>query len=99
MTRDEQNDLILNIINSDFAKTLLTIMITAVTFSYFIFAGASDIKSQIKEVQHKIELNNVAIENRLKNVEDRQERDYKAFNEIFVKKSDLSNIKDYKGTK
>lgn len=89
MTRDEQNDLILNMINSDFAKTLLTIMITTITFSYFVYSSTSDIKNQIKEVQHKIELNNTTIEYRLKNVEDRQDRDYKWFNETFIKKSDL----------
>lgn len=89
----EQNEAVMGLLTSDFAKTLVSILITTITFSYFVFSSTTDIKNQVKEVQHKIELQNATIEYRLKNIEDRQDRDYKEINEKFVKKLDLKNIK------
>lgn len=93
MTREQQNNLVTDILTSDFAKTLLTIFITVASFSYFVISSANDIKSQIKEVQYKIELQNISFNSELKNIKDKQDRDYKYFNEVFVRKSDLNQYK------
>lgn len=88
---NEENELVAKLLKSDFIKTLVAIVMTTLSMSYFIFSATNSLKDSIRDMQYKIELNNQSVIFRLKNIEERQERDFKYINDNFVKKSDLKN--------
>lgn len=80
------NDLITKVLNSDLIKVILALLIFIATMSWKLSDAKNDITKAINTLEHKIEIQNIQIENRLKNLEEKQDRDFKFIIENFQRK-------------
>ena len=96
MTNPQPNQeelLILKLLNSQLAKTLMIITITVVGFSYSVVNAKNDLQKSISELNYKIDLQNTQIKYELKEIKTRQEADYRYLTENYVKRTELNKIK------
>jgi len=89
MTNGNQDvKIVSQILSSDIVKTLVSIVFFSVIMTWNLNTAKNDLEKSISDLSHKIELQNAQIENRIQNIEDRQERDFKYITENFVQKKD-----------
>lgn len=88
-----EEQLILKLLNSQLAKTLMVVTITVVGFSYSVVSAKNDLQKSISELNYKIDLQNTQLKYELKEIKTRQENDYRYLTENYVKRIELSKIK------
>ena len=93
------DQVIIKLITSPLAKTMLVILITTAGFSYNVFNAKNDIQkdiistsNKINEIKNEIQLQNQAIKFELKEIRTRQENDYRYITENYLKKTEISKI-------
>lgn len=70
----QANQTLVSWITSDITKSIVAIVSTAVVVS-FIFANTqNEIKTSLLEIKHKIDISNLMLENRIKAVEEKEDR-------------------------
>lgn len=70
----QANQTLVSWITSDITKSIVAIVSTAVVVS-FIFANTqNEIKTSLLEINHKIDMSNLMLENRIKAVEEKEDR-------------------------
>lgn len=92
-TNSADNTNIMRIINSDIFKTFITLTLFVASTIGYLYTIKSEIDKSFLNLNHKIELQNLQIENRLKNVEDTQDRNFKYITDNYIKKTDIMQFK------
>ena len=70
----QANQTLVSWITSDITKSIMAIVSTAIVVS-FIFANTqNEIKTSLLEINHKIDMSNLMLENRMKTVEEKEDR-------------------------
>lgn len=87
------NTNLMKIINSDIFKTFITLTLFVASTIGYLYTIKSEIDKSFLNLNHKIELQNLQIENRLKNVEDTQDRNFKYITDNYIKKTDIMQFK------
>lgn len=87
------NTNLMRIINSDIFKTFITLTLFVASTIGYLYTIKSEIDKSFLNLNHKIELQNLQIENRLKNVEDTQDRNFKYITDNYIKKTDIMQFK------
>lgn len=93
MANNSENANIMRIINSDIFKTFITLTLFVASTIGYLYTIKSEIDKSFLNLNHKIELQNLQIENRLKNVEDTQDRNFKYITDNYIKKTDIMQFK------
>lgn len=86
MSNNNGDQLITKLLSSDLVKTIIAIVVTVASMSYGVFNATNDLKESMKDIKHQIELQNQALEFRLKELQEKQERDYRYIIENFSRK-------------
>ncbi len=94
---DEQ--LVTKILGSSLIKTIVTLLIFVGTTTWSIQSMKTQLEESIVNLRHGIEIQNVTLDSRLKNIEDRQDRDFRYITENYVKRTDYITIPLEKNTK
>lgn len=88
----QDNQMIIRLINSDLFKTFITLSIFVSSTIGYLYTVKNEIDRNFLNLEHKLELQNIQIENRLRNVEETQDRNFKYIVENYIKKSDLVKL-------
>lgn len=86
MSNNGGDQIITKLLSSDLVKTIIAIIVTVASMSYGVFNATNDLKESMKDIKHQIELQNQALEFRLKELQEKQERDYRYIIENFSRK-------------
>lgn len=88
----QDNQMIIRLINSDLFKTFITLSIFVSSTIGYLYTVKNEIDRNFLNLEHKLELQNIQIENRLRNVEETQDRNFKYIVDNYIKKSDLVKL-------
>ena len=73
-TQQNSNQVLVSWITSDITKTIAIIVFTTVSISFVFSNNQNEIKTSLLEMNHKMDMNNLMLENRIKAVEDKEDR-------------------------
>lgn len=83
------NQIITRLLKSDFFKVIVSLILFVMSSAWTISNAKNEITSSINEINHKIELQNTEMKYELKEIREKQDRDFKYITENYVKKSEL----------
>lgn len=83
------NQLITKLLQSDFFKVLVSLILFVMSSAWSISNAKNEITASITDINHKIELQNTEMKYELKEIREKQERDFRYITENYVKKSEL----------
>lgn len=83
------NQLITKLLQSDFAKVLISLILFVMSSAWTISNAKNEITASITNINHKIELQNTEMKYELKEIREKQERDFRYITENYVKKSEI----------
>ena len=83
------NQLITKLLQSDFFKVLVSLILFVMSSAWTISNAKNEITQSITEINHKIELQNTEMKYELKEIREKQDRDFRYITENYVKKSEL----------
>lgn len=83
------NQLITKLLQSDFFKVLVSLILFVMSSAWSISNAKNEITQSITDINHKIELQNTEMKYELKEIREKQDRDFRYITENYVKKSEL----------
>lgn len=72
---NNDNKLLSQLLTSDFAKSLVVIMISLISFTWSLSNAKNDLKESITAMSTELKLTNVILENRIEKLEIKQQND------------------------
>ena len=76
------------IVNSQFFKTLVALIFFIASTTWYLGQIRAEILFSFVNLEHKIEIQNITMENRLKNLEEIQDRNFKYITDNYIKKTE-----------
>ena len=83
------NQIITRLLQSDFFKVLVSLILFVMSSAWSISNAKNEITQSITDINHKIELQNTEMKYELKEIREKQDRDFRYITENYVKKSEL----------